>query len=246
MTFRASKVKYERAGSRTNKLLQPIGISLPQPKDTKFILGGNPTLMEEALLEDSVAERVIPRTRILSDRDEIVASAAARTNEVLEDTQSSWAVGKLRGQPEVVLQVSEDAPRGVVVNADRVESNADLFSASPSRSNVLVNELTMCLEEVDRRLQWQQRNVRAAEAVLCSTEPVINSLEDKISRDVITLRQLEKMAKGTQQATIIAELAEARDAAHAHIRRLEVSTSNVRKLQEALIAHVESESARWV
>lgn len=103
-----------------------------------------------------------------------------------------------------------------------------------ARPSVLVEELEFSLRAADDEVQFQERSARAAKALLSSTEPVIDGLEEAAKADAFFLEQLKNVANNVQQVYVLAEMTDAVEAAEANLRRVEKMSANVMELAAEL------------
>lgn len=258
------QVKYERAGSRANKLLKPVGLSLPEAKGSGLLLERESDPVEPKLLEASstddtpITANVLPASTAESDMvnsmPEMGVSTTARSGPLKEavmkqestpSAQESFDVlnflRRIFGSPE-----SDQASPRVKVKADGASSKVELklAAALTSKSFTSISEVTTCLAAVDSEVLTQENSLQAANAVLCSSEPVIAGLEESSKRDVFLLKELKTVASNVQQVYVLAEMAEAVEAAEMHLRRLEELSANVVDLSAALRTYATKANVR--
>ena len=97
---------------------------------------------------------------------------------------------------------------------------------------------------VDSEVRAQETYLQAANAVLCSSEPIISGLEESSKRDVFLLKELKNVARNVQQVYVLAEMAEAVEAAEVHLRRLEELSANVIDLTAELRTYATNANVR--
>ena len=253
------QVKYERAGSRSNKLLRPIGISLPEAKDNSLLLGRRPSGTGSNLLEagDATSASLLPAQ----------ISGSKTVKNPLEDEQST--VAQAKGKPSRASTEREEptppSPDAFGVfrrfrrNDASTEGNLSTSSAGfaesivdpsvaamlTSRLDVLSGELLNCIGAVDDEVRLQERGVKAANAVLCSTEPVIAGLEKYLEKESALLDELKNVARSVQQMYVLAEMTEAVEAAETCLGRLEELLAHVLDLALELKRFVAAADIRY-
>lgn len=241
-TSLATQVKYERAGSRANKLLRPIGLSLPQAREKGLLTGRPPGESEVKLLEarqtdvSSIAANSLP-TRILGS-SVIDSTPAAR-----EGTPALSKDGILRDASAPHPAGSSGRSRREVVSSSKAEP--PLATMLASQLDVLPKELSNRIISIDREVRLQARGVRAANAVLCSTEPLTAGLDKSSEREGFLLEELRNVTRNVQQMYVLAEMSEAVEAAERYIGRLRELSANVIKLAVELQAYVAAAAARY-
>ncbi|CAN0139148.1 unnamed protein product [Scytosiphon promiscuus] len=249
------EVKYERAGSRANKLLRPMGVSLPLAKEKGLLMGRTPSESGVELLkarETNISSKAAGSspTRILG------SSVVESTPSVGEGTPASPKSGLLRdasawqdamppaphpfGEPgtfrrETANVVETPHSAGMKVSGSEVE---------PALAAVSAAGLSKRITSVDKELRLQGRGVRAAHAVLCSTEPIIAGLAKSSTREEVLLEELRNVARNVQQMYVLAEMSEAVEAAERYLGRLRELSANVTKLAVELQAYVAAAYAR--
>lgn len=257
------QVKYERAGSRANKLLKPIGLSLPEAKDNSFLLRRTPSASGAKLLgtrdinDPSVATSSSPAR--LSDVKTIETSPEVGESTIAKTKSNVWREASARREP------TPPAPDmfGVLGKFRRKDSDAkakptfpDSRVAGPnfelalaatlaSELDVLRKELLQCVEAVDAEVRLQERGVRAANAVLCSTEPISAGLEENLEREEAVRAELQNVARNVQQVYVLAEMTEAVEAAETYVGRLKELSANVFELTFELKAYVATGNVRY-
>ncbi|CAM9440548.1 unnamed protein product [Hapterophycus canaliculatus] len=256
------EVKYERAGSRANKLLRPFGVALPQAKEKGILMGRTPGESEVKLLEagkpGASATAADSSPTPIPGYSVIESSPAAG-----EDTPALLKSGLLR-DASTRREPMPPAPhpfgasgrfRRDGVKAMDPQNLADTgFSGSkvePARATVLASqvdvlpkELSNRITSVDEEVRLQARGVRAANAVLCSTELIIAGLEKSSEREDVLLEELRNVARSVQQMYVLAEMSEAVEAAERHLGRLRELSANVITLAVELQAYVAAAHAR--
>lgn len=248
------QVKYERAGSRANKLLKPVGLSLPEAKGSGLLLEresdpAEPKLLEASSTDDTpITTNVLPASTaesgIVKSMSELGASTTGRGGPLREAVIEQESTPSAResfdvlnflrrkfGSPE-----SDQVSPGVKVEADGAPSKVELklSAALTSKSYASISEVTTCLAAVDSEVHTQEGSLQAANAVLYSSEPVIAGLEESSKRDVFLLKELKTVANNVQQVYVLAEMAEAVEAAEMHLRQLGELSANVVDLSAAL------------
>lgn len=259
----AAQVKYERAGSRANKLLRPFGLLLPEARDASRLLGG-PDPSREKMLEGSTAENLstainpISSSKSYLDNIETPDEAKERRTspraESIDErrerrapmppTPDPFGVWKWFSQTAPHREEGDLSPARVVPNLDEATPNSKLAAALVGLPHLLAKELSTCLEDGEKDLAMQERSFRAADAVLCCTEPVIIALEEGTAREYVLLDQVKSMARTVQQQYVLAEINEAVEAAEAHIVRLELLATNVMELAASVRTYMGAASER--
>lgn len=236
-------MKYERAGSRANKLLKPIGISLPEGKGNGLLLGRTSNDSAGKLLkasDASLASNPSP-SRILGSRPlettpavvEPLAQEVSARREAMPPARDSVGVFDRFKRKDV------DAKGADMSSTDR--ALAEMLASQP---DVVSKELAKCIDSIDDEVQLHERGVRAANAVLCSTEPVIAGLEEALEGEAVLLEELKNVTRNVQQMYVLAEMSEAVEAAETYLRRLEVLSANVVELAVYMEAYIGGENAR--
>lgn len=252
-----SQVKYERAGSRANKLLRPIGISLPEARDNRLLSGPTPSGSGGKLLEASdtngVSSPQISGSNILEGSPAVGQSTPAAA----KDKRLRAASARLEPTPpapDPYRVVSRFRRKGANAKGQRnspdardPESKVDssLAKMLTSHLDVLTMELLNCVQAVDDETRLQARGVKAANAVLCSTEPVIAGLEESLAREVALLEELKNVARNVQQTYVLTEMTEAVEAAEAYLERLEELSAHVVQLASELETYVATADIRY-
>lgn len=250
------QIKYERAGSRANKLLKPIGISLPEAQD-RLLLGPTPSGPNGKLLEASGTNRVSSARVVGSNtigRSPAVgqSTAAGAKNKLLREV--SARLEPTPPAPDVFRVVSRSRQNGANAGGQRkspgvsvAESKVDSILAKTLtyQLDVLTNGLLKSVQAVDDEMRLRKRGVKAANAVLCSTEPVIAGLEESLEREVALLQELKNVARDVQQAYVLAEMTEAVEAAETYLEGLEGLSAHVVELAFALRAYVATADIRY-
>lgn len=251
------QVKYERAGSRANKLLKPIGISLPEARDNRLLLGPSSSGSGGKLLEASDTSGAF--SAWVSDSNTIEGSPTVGQSTATE------AKGKLLRDASARLEPTPPAPDpfGAVRRFRRRNVNARGQRSSPGASvarskvdSVLAKTLTSQLEllqqellnsvqAVDDEMRLRERGVKAANAVLCSTEPVIAGLEESLARELALLEELKNVTGNVQQAYVLSEMTEAVEAATVYLERLEGLSTHVIELALELRPYVATADIRY-
>ncbi|CAM9576607.1 unnamed protein product [Ectocarpus sp. 8 AP-2014] len=237
------EVKYERAGSRANKLLKPIGLSLPEAKRNGLLLGRTPSGSAGNFLkasDASLAENSSP-SRILGSRR--LETTPAVVEPLVQEVSARREAMPPAPDPVGVFDRFErngvDARGGEVSSTER--ALAEMLASQP---DVFTKQLSKCIDSIGDVVQLQERGVRAANAVLCSTEPVIAGLEEALEREAVLLEQLKNVTRNVQQMYVLAEMSEAVEAAETYLRRLEDLSANVVELAVYLEAYIGGETAR--
>lgn len=236
-------MKYERAGSRANKLLKPIGLSLPEAKGNGLLLGRAPSGSAGKLLEASDASLTAN-----SSPSRILGSRRLETTPAVVEPLAKEVSARREARPPAPDPVGVfdrfkrkgvDAQGGGISFTER--ALAEMLASQP---DVLTKQLSKCIDSIDDEVQFQERGVRAANAVLCSTEPVIAGLEEGLEREAVLLEELKNVTRNVQQMYVLAEMSEAVEAAETYLRRLEVLSANVVELAVYLEAYIGGENAR--
>ena len=254
------QVKYERAGNRANKLLKPVVLSLPEAKGSGLLLERGSDSAESKLFEASpaddapIARSMLPasvtESDIVESMPEVGVSTTAKGGALKEAVIKQEPASPA---PEIFdvfdffrrkfgsLESDRVSP-GVEVKADGVELK--LAAALPSESHASISEVSTCLAAVDSEVRAQETYLQAANAVLCSSEPIISGLEESSKRDVFLLKELKNVARNVQQVYVLAEMAEAVEAAEVHLRRLEELSANVIDLTAELRTYATNANVR--
>lgn len=256
-------MKYERAGSRANKLLKALGISLPEAPDTSLLLGGLQT-SEGNMLEGSLAGNGS------AVGGKVATSSAFQDQVGTVGDAIRGATTPSTGSPRVKAPQRVPTPAapkpfgswnipGQNAHWNNEEENSHLRVAKvfnglkydptlpaflAARPQLLRSALSICVGDVEGELATQQRNIRAADAVLCSTETVLIPLGESKTDNFALLEQLRSMVRIVQQEDVLAEMTEAVEAAEAHIVRLEQLESNVEQLYATVRAYIRATSER--
>lgn len=251
------QVKYERAGSRANKLLQSVGISLPEAQGNRLLLGPTSSGSGGKLLVASDTKGV-PSARIsgsntVAGTPAVRQSTAAKAKEKLL-REASARLRPTPPAPDPFRAVRRVKRKGANAQGQRnssdvrvAESKVDSVLANmlTSRLDVVVKELLNSVQAVDDETRLRQRGVKAANAVLCSTEPVVAGLEESLAREVALLEELNNLARNVQQTYVLAEMTEAVEAAEAYLERLEGLSAHVVELASELRAYVATANFRY-
>ncbi|CAN0569525.1 unnamed protein product, partial [Ectocarpus sp. 12 AP-2014] len=237
------EVKYERAGSRANKLLKPIGLSLPEAKRNGLLLGRTPSGSAGKLLEASDASLAAN-----SSPSRILRSRRLETTPAVVEPPVQEVSARREAMPPAPDPVSVfdrfeqkgvDAQGGELSSTER--ALAEMLASQP---DVFTKQLPKCIDFIGDEVQLQERGVRAANAVLCSTEPVITGLDEALEREAVLLEELKNVTRNVQQMYVLAEMGEAVEAAETYLRRLEDLSANVVELAVYLEAYIGGETAR--
>lgn len=258
------QVKYERAGSRSNKLLRPIGISLPEAKDDSLLLGQKPTGSRGNLLEASSADGASATASWspaqISDSRTVVKTPPADEQSMVakvEDELSRAPTGRQEPTPPSPNALGvlrrfrrkrageEDKPSPPSSRFSESKADPSLAAMLTSRLDVLSGELLNCIGAIDDEARLQERGVKAANAVLCSTEPVLAGLEDSLEKESALLEELKNVGRNVQQMYVLAEMTEAIKAAETHRERLEALSAHVLDLASELEAFVAAADGRY-
>ncbi|CAM9994999.1 unnamed protein product [Ectocarpus sp. 6 AP-2014] len=237
------EVKYERAGSRANKLLKPIGLSLPEAKRNGLLLGRTPSGSAGKLLEASDASLAANSSpsRILGSRR--LETTPAVVEPLVQEVSARLEAMTPAPDPVGVFDRFErkgvDAQGGGISSTER--ALAEMLASQP---DVFTKQLSKCVDSIGNEVQLQERGVRAANAVLCATEPVIAGLEEALEREAVLLEELKNVTRNVQQMYVLAEMSEAVEAAETYLRRLEVLSANVVELAVCLEAYIGGETVR--
>lgn len=258
------QVKYERAGNRANKLLKPVGLSLPEAKGSGLLLErgsdpAEPKLLEAPSADDSpIAANRLPTSAAESDivegMLEVGVSTTARGGPLKEAVMKQEPTPPAPETFDVLdfFRRKFGTPEGDRVSpgaegkADGAQSKVELklAAALTSDSYASISEVTTCLASVDSEVLTQESSLQASNAVLCSSEPVIAGLEESSKRDMFLLKELRTVASNVQQVYVLAEMAEAVEAAEVHLRRLEELLANVVDLSAALRTYATKANVR--
>ncbi|CBJ25588.1 expressed unknown protein [Ectocarpus siliculosus] len=237
------EVKYERAGSRANKLLKPIGLSLPEAKRNGLLLGRTPSGSAGKRLEASDASLAANSSpsRILGSRR--LETTPAVVEPLVQEVSARREAMTPAPDPVGVFDRFErkgvDAQGGGISSTER--ALAEMLASQP---DVFTKQLSKCVDSIGNEVQLQERGVRAANAVLCATEPVIAGLEEALEREAVLLEELKNVTRNVQQMYVLAEMSEAVEAAETYLRRLEVLSANVVELAVCLEAYIGGETVR--
>ncbi|CAB1100397.1 unnamed protein product [Ectocarpus sp. CCAP 1310/34] len=241
--FAAVQVKYERAGSRANKLLRPIGLSLPEAKRNGLLLGRTPSGSAGKILEASDASLAAnpSPSRILGSRR--LETTPAVVEPPIQEVSARREV--MPPLPDLVGVFDRFGRKGVDARGGELSSTeralAEMLASQP---DVFTKQLSKCIDSIGDEVQMQERGLRAANAVLCSTEPVIAGLEEALEREAVLLEELKNVTRNVQQTYVLAEMSEAVEAAETYLRRLEDLSANVVELAVYLEAYIGGETAR--
>ncbi len=257
------QVKYERAGGRSNKLLRPMGISLPEAKDDSLLLGRRPSDSGGNLLEASNADGASSPaswspTQISESRTQVKSPPADEQSMVaeVEDELSRAPAGRQEPTPPSpnafgVLRRfrrkradAEGNPSNSSARFSGSKADPSLAAMLTSRLDVLSGVLLNCIGAIDDEVRLQERGVKAANAVLCSTEPVIAGLEERLERESALLEELKDVGRNVQQMYVLAEMTEAVKAAETYRERLEALSAHVLDLASKLEAFVAAADVR--
>lgn len=246
------QVKYERAGSRANKLLRPIGISLPEAQDNRLLFGPPSSGSGDKLLEandtNGASSGRISGLNTMEGSPAVGQNTAVVANDKLL-REASARLEPMQPPPDPFRAATWFKRKGANAKGHRTspdvrvaESNVDsvLAETLASQLGVLKKELLNCVQAVDDEMRLQKRGMKAAKAVLCSTEPVIAELKGGLAREVALLEELKNVARNVQQTYVLAEMAEAVEAAEAYLKRLELLSPHVAELAFELKAYVAS------
>ncbi|CAN0569271.1 unnamed protein product, partial [Ectocarpus sp. 12 AP-2014] len=237
------EVKYERAGSRANKLLKPIGLSLPEAKRNGLLLGRTRSGSAGKLLEASDASLAANSSpsRILGSRrlETTPAVVEPPVQEVSARREAMPPAPDLVSVFDRFEQKGVDAQGGELSSTER--ALAEMLASQP---DVFTKQLSKCIDSIGDEVQLQERGVRAANAVLCSTEAVITGLDEALERVAVNLEELKNVTRNVQQMYVLAEMSEAVEAAETYLRRLEDLSANVVELAVYLEAYIGGETAR--
>lgn len=251
------QVKYERAGNRANKLLKPVGLSLPEAKGSGLLLERGSDPVEPKLLETSSADDVLTPTStlpalaagsgIIEMMPEVGVSPTTRSSALKEVVTQEEAMEPAPETFDVFdffrrnFGNPEDA--GAEVKDDGYRSKVEPKLAA-TLTPISTSELTACLAAVDSEVLTQENSLRATNAVLRSSEPVIAGLEETSKRDVFLLQELKTVANNVQQMYVLAEMAEAVEAAEVRLRRLGELSGNVVDLAAELRTYATTANVR--
>lgn len=254
------QLKYERAGSRANKLLKPVGVLLPEAKDDSLLLGGKPNGSNVKLLEASPADEAsFSKTMLLARDGERLMDAALSVDEkspILDKNEDLDGVSVDRGwtplqiNPLAALKrfrrkTDEAKAEEYFAGAGPVrEFDQDVVIALVARPLVFSEQLAACTKAAENEIGWQNRSIRAADALLCSTEPIIDGLDERMRQNLVFLEELREVARAVQHSYILAEINETVEAADAHHDRVKELSSNVADLAATLKAYLTIANAR--
>lgn len=237
-------MKYERAGSRANKLLKPIGLSLPEAKRNGLLLGRTPSGSMGKLLEASDASLAANSSpsRILGSRR--LETTPAVVEPLVQEVSARREA--MPPAPDPVGVFDRFERKGVDAQGGGVYSSTEraLAEMLASQPDVFTKQLSKCIDSIGDEVRLQERGVRAANAVLCSTEPVIAGLEEALEREAVLLEELKNVTRNVQQMYVLAEMSEAVEAAETYLRRLGDLSANVVELAVYLEAYIGGETAR--
>lgn len=257
-------MKYERAGSRTNKLLKPLGLLLPEARDTSLLLGG-PDSPRQNLLEGTVAEdsstdlEAVPKFRSRrgcvepDDVEERTTWSRTRSLDKRKKRREPmpsppdafgvwkrlWQTARDPGDTRGDLSRLKNA-----AGVDDVQLDPELLSRIVARPSLLANELSSCLRYGEQDVALQERRTVAANAILNSTEPVIFFVEESRAQEDVLLEQVRSVARTVQQQYVLTEMNEAVEAAEARIVRREHLAMNVMELSSAVHTYLRTAPER--
>lgn len=250
------QVKYERAGSRANKLLKPIGIALPEAQENRLLLGPSRGSGSK-LLEASDTSG--------ASGAQIYGASTIKGSPAVGQSTATDAEDKLLREASVRLEPTPPAPdpfravrrfrrKGANARGQRTSPDASVAKSKvdpvlakmlTSQLEVLEQELLNSVQAVDDEMRLRKRGVKAATAVLCSTEPVIAGLEEGLAREVALLEELKNVARNVQQTYVLAEMTEAVEAAKVYLKRMEGLSAHVVELAVELRPYVAAADTRY-
>lgn len=227
-----------------------MGLLLPEAKDNTFLLGRKPAVSSERLLKAPASDDVLKVAALLPTR---VPDAGMEKAGTPEEEARPMGTGVLREasvrreplppapdpfgiftrfRQTIASPKDKDLSASAEVEAREIEAGteATLAAILATRPHVLSKELVVCLTYADNEMRLQEQSQRAAEAVLCSTEPILADLEKTSVNDMGMLEQLRSVTKNVQQMYVLAEMTQAVDAAEAQLARLKVLSANVNRL----------------
>lgn len=246
-------MKYERAGSRANKLLKPVGVLLPEAKDDSLLLGGKPYGSNVKLFEAPPADEApFSKTMLLARDGERLMRGALGVDEKKEDLDG---VSIDRGSPPLQVnplaalkrfrRKTDEAKAGEYFAGGPVRGfDQDVVIALVARPLVFSDQLVACTKAAENEIGWQNRSIRAANALLCSTEPIIDGLDESLRQNIVFLEELREVARAVQHTYIVAEINETLEAADAHYDRVKELSLNVADLATALRAYLTTANSR--
>lgn len=254
------QLKYERAGSRANKLLKPVGLLLPEAKDDSLLLGGKPNGSKVKLFEAPTADEApLSKTKLLARDGERQMNGALGVdgkNAIIDKNQDLDGVSVDRGRTPLPVdpfaafkrfrrKTGEAKTQEYFASSGPVrEVDQNVVTALVARPLVLSRQLVACTKAAENEVRLQNRSIRAADALLCSTEPIIDRLDESMRQDLVFLEELREVARAVQQSYILAEMNETVEAADAHRARMKELSSNVADLAMSLRAYLTVANAR--
>lgn len=255
------QVKYEPAGRRASKVLGPIGFLLPRPSDITTLLPVSDATPSPRALRGASPNNDPDQLQALpggSDTMTVSGRAGSRKTGVRDESDSQEAAGTGVEEPTRMPFGWQAERRSPQAEDDRVECypdvggvesvtlDANLAAALVSKASLVVSELDVCAGEVDGGLEWQERNVRAAEAILYCTQPVAKLVRERWTKETSLLEELGEVANKIEQPTVVADLRRALAEAEARVERLEALSATLEELHGASTKHVDSASHRYV
>lgn len=226
-----------------------MGLLLPEAKDNTFLLGRKPAVSSERLLKAPASDNVSKVAALLPTRVPDAGMEKAGTPEEARPMETGvLQKASVRREPlppapdpfgiftrfrqTIASPKDKDLSASVEVEAREIEAGTDATLAAilATRPHVLSKELVACSTCADNELRLQEQSQRAAEAVLCCTEPILADLENTSVNDMEMLEQLRSVTRNVQQLYVLAEMTQAVDAAEAQLARLKELSANVNRL----------------
>lgn len=175
------------------------------------------------------------------EKDKLLREASAQLESMPPATDPFRAVSRFRRKRANAKRQRNYSDASVA--EPKVDS--DLAKMLTSELDVLKKELLNSVQAVDDEMRLRKRGVKAANAVLCSTEPVITGLEESLEREVALLEELKNVALNVQQTYVLVEMTEAVEAAEAYLERLESLSAHVVELAVEVRAYVATADIRY-
>lgn len=226
-----------------------MGLLLPEAKDNSFLLGRKPDVSSERLLKAPAPDDVSKVAGLLPTRVPDAGMKRAGTPEEtrpIETGVSREASVRRESLPPApdpfgiftrfrqtnASQKDKNLAASVEVEAREIEPGTDenLAAFLTTRPHVLSKELVVSSTCADVEVRLQEQRLRAAEAIVCSTEPIFADLEETSVDDMKMLEQLRNVTRNVQQMYVLAEMTQAVDAAEAQLARLKDLSANLNRL----------------
>lgn len=259
------QVKYERAGNRANRFLRPTGLVLPEAKQAGILSRREPAGTGANLLpapdadDGSTAAPMLPpwiRDAGVADSSPgagdnitgisgVVQAAEAQAKPLQPSPGPLGMLYRFRRKTKNPKKERSLPGTGIATDESKARIDPDLAVMLASKPHVLFEELAACTRDASDRTRWYELNVRAANALLCSTGPVVSELEEGSKREALLLQELKNMAVTVQQVYVLAEMSEAIEAAETHLRRLAELSEHVVELAAELETYVTVTDIRY-